>query len=436
VKKGTFKTDSVGLARLASAKRMIFIGNTLRYVRFLEDFKIFPYSNLWTDTTTSGFSEAKVYVVQTNKMVVERCVLMTTDPGDLVLDPTCGSGTTATVSEQWGRRWIAIDTSRVALALARARVMGARYPFYVLADSREGQTKEAQLAGRLPSEVPTHGNVRQGFVYERVPHITLKSIANNAEIDVIWQDYQKTLEPLRERLSQALKRNWEEWEIPREASEVWPKAIKELHASWWEQRIARQRSIDASIAAKAESESRYDRPYEDNKKVRVAGPFTVESLSPHRVLAIDENNKFIEEAKDSDGDARDAANFVQVILDNLKTSGVQQSDKGGKIVFSSLTPWPGRYVCADGRYLDGDGKEKRAAILIGPEFGTVSRPDLVSAARETGSQRQTARVNRAAIPSSYEYPSRTHAFSIPAVVGTPRDGIVASAIGSRSIREK
>src|SRR6185437_9420170 len=125
----------------------------------------------------------------------------TTDPGDLVLDPTCGSGTTAFVAEQWGRRWITIDTSRVALALARARIMGARYPYYLLADSKDGQQKEAEVAHAIPSEAPTHGDIRHGFVYERVPHITLKSIANNAEIDVIWEKYQQTLEPLRRQLN-------------------------------------------------------------------------------------------------------------------------------------------------------------------------------------------------------------------------------------------
>jgi adenine-specific DNA-methyltransferase len=372
------------MQRLMAANRVTAMGSTLAYIRYLEDYSVAPVTNVWLDTMMSSRSEQKIYVVQSSAKTVQRCVLMASDPGDLVLDPTCGSGTTAYVSEQWGRRWITIDTSRVALALARARVMGARYPFYLLADSREGQAKEALLTGRIPPESSTHGNVRQGFVYERVPHITLKSIANNAEIDVIWQEYQARLEPLRERLNQALKQRWQEWEIPREAGSAWSKGTKELHAAWWEQRIARQKAIDASIAAKAEFEYLYDKPYEDNKKVRVAGPFTVESLSPHRVLAIDENSNFIEEASDSDGDARDAANFVQVILDNLKTSGVQQADKGGKIVFSSLTPWPGRYICADGRYLDGEGNEKRAAVLIGPEFGTVSRPDLVSAAREAG----------------------------------------------------
>ena len=149
---------------------------------------------------------------------------MTTDPGDLVLDPTCGSGTTAYVAEQWGRRWITIDTSRVALALARARIMGARYPWYLLADSAEGQRKEAELSRTVPSEAATHGDVRQGFIYERVPHITLKSIANNAEIDTIWERWQETLEPLRDDLNAQLDQDWEEWQIPREADDAWPRA--------------------------------------------------------------------------------------------------------------------------------------------------------------------------------------------------------------------
>ncbi len=167
-------------------------------MRFIDDFPVIPFSNVWTDTGTGSFTEDKVYVVQTNTKVIERCLLMTTDPGDLVLDPTCGSGTTAFVAEQWGRRWITIDTSRVALALARARIMGARYPYYLLADSREGQLKEAEVTRTAPSSQPVHGNIRHGFVYERVPHITLKSIANNAEIDVIWDKWQAKLEPLRE----------------------------------------------------------------------------------------------------------------------------------------------------------------------------------------------------------------------------------------------
>ena len=275
--------------KLARIGRLRSGGKGLRSVLLLDDNPSTPLDNVWFDTGTGSFGEEQVYVVQTVTKVVQRCIILTTDPGDLVLDPTCGSGTTAYVAEQWGRRWITIDTSRVALALARARIMGARYPYHLLADSREGQLKEAEVTRTVPSETPTHGNIRQGFVYERVPHITLKSIANNAEIDVIWEKFQETLEPLREQLNCTLgqeKTPWEEWEIPREADEGWPEEAKQLHAEWWEQRIARQKEIDASIAAKADFEYLYDKPYEDKKKVRVAGPFTVESLSPHRVLGV------------------------------------------------------------------------------------------------------------------------------------------------------
>ena len=383
--KGTFKTDLRGLQKLGTADRLWPTSNgTLQYVRFIDDFPVIPYSNIWTDTGTGSFTDDKVYVVQTGGKVIERCLLMTTDPGDLVLDPTCGSGTTAYVAEQWGRRWITIDTSRVALALARARIMGARYPYYLLADSPDGQTKEAEIHGKIPSNAPTHGNIRHGFVYDRVPHITLKSIANNAEIDVIWEKFQPFLELVRGRLNSAAKQNWQEWEIPREASANWDDDAKRAHADWWEQRIERQKAIDASIAAKADFEYLYDKPYDDKKKVRVAGPFTVESLSPHRVLAVDENEDLIETSGRADADTRDAKNFVQVILDNLKTSGVQQAHKEDKITFTSLAPWPGNYICAEGRYSETDGSEKRAGIFIGPEFGTVTREDLVAAAREAG----------------------------------------------------
>jgi len=314
---------------------------------------------------------------------VTRCLLMTTDPGDLVLDPTCGSGTTAYTAEQWGRRWITIDTSRVALALARARIMGARYPYYLLSDSKEGQLKKAEIARKAPPESPTYGKIRQGFVYQRVPHVTLKAIANNAEIDVIHEDFQKKLEPLREQLNKSLKKKWEEWEIPREPGEKWAAKAKKLHSQWWKLRIDRQKEIDASIAAKADFEYLYDKPYEDKKKVRVAGPFTVESISPHRVLGVDENDELID-PNDTNPEGTD---FAEIILENLKTAGVQQAHKEDKINFVSITPWPGHFICAQGVYIEGDeetGTEKRAAIFIGPEFGTVSRPDLVAAAREAG----------------------------------------------------
>jgi adenine-specific DNA-methyltransferase len=377
-----WKTNEQGMARLKTAGRLEATTSRLGYVRYLDDFPAVQISNRWDDVGAS-FMADKIYVVQTSQTVIQRCILLSTDPSDLVLDPTCGSGTTATVAEQWGRRWITIDTSRVALALARARIMGARYPFYLLADSRDGQLKEAEVTRTAPSGQPVHGNIRHGFVYERVPHITLKSIANNAEIDVIWEKRQQTLVPLRDKLNAALKKQWQEWEIPREADNAWPEAAKKLHADWWQARIARQKEIDASIAAKAEFEYLYDKPYENKKIVRVAGPFTVESLSPHRVLGVDENDELIDSLKEPSAEYGTKQSFPQMILDNLKAAGVQQAHKEDRIAFISLTPWPGELVCGEGRYMEGNA-EKRAAIFIGPEFGTVQRADLVAAAREAG----------------------------------------------------
>ena len=376
-----------GMKRLTYANRLFRAGARLRAIRYLSDNPVNQRSNMWTDTTFSGFGSAKTYIVQTHVDVIQRCLLMTTDPGDLVLDPTCGSGTTSYVAEQWGRRWITIDTSRVALALARARIMGARYPYYLLTDSNEGQKMEAEITHTEPSSSPTHDDIRQGFVYEQVPHITLKSIANNVEIDVIWEKFQEILEPLRSELNKVLGEEWEEWDIPRKANKTWSEEAKKIHDQWWEQRIARQKEIDASIAAKAEAEYLYDKPYEDKKKVRVAGPFTVESLSPHRVLGVDENDELIDPLQDGGVKSSNNADFVQVILENLKTAGVQQAHKEDKINFSFIAPWPGKLVCAEGRYIEGEDEsciEKRAAIFIGPEFGTVTRLDLVAAAKEAG----------------------------------------------------
>jgi adenine-specific DNA-methyltransferase len=203
-----------GMQRILYADRLVRSRSALDFKRYLNDFPFKAISNWWDGL---GGAADQVYVVQTNERIVERCLLMATDPGDLVLDPTCGSGTTATVAEHWGRRWITIDTSRVALALARARVMGSRYPYFLLADSRGGQLKEAELTGVAPLTQPTHDRVRHGFIYRRSAYITSGSIANNAEIDVIWEKGQARLEPLREKLNATLKKQWQDWEIPREA---------------------------------------------------------------------------------------------------------------------------------------------------------------------------------------------------------------------------
>jgi adenine-specific DNA-methyltransferase len=316
-----WKTNLEGLTRLSQANRLSAEGKTLRYVRFYNDFPVRDLQNVWDDTMGE---RDMVYVVQTNTKIVERCLLMTTDPGDLVLDPTCGSGTTAYVAEQWGRRWITIDTSRVALALARTRLMAARFPYYLLADSPAGVKKETELTGRTPPDYKTQGDIKKGFVYKRVPHITLKSIANNPDI--------------KEGMTKA--------------------------------------EIDAAIARYAETETLYDQPYEDNKRIRVTGPFTVESLSPHRVIAVDEERPATEiEAQKEAG----VGQFETMILDNLKKAGVQNTVKNERLKFDRLDPYAGEWLHAEGEYTEKDGTAKRVAVCIGPEHGTVG-PELVKEA--------------------------------------------------------
>jgi adenine-specific DNA-methyltransferase len=252
---------------------------------------------------------------------------MTTDPGDLVIDPTCGSGTTAYVAEQWGRRWITIDTSRVALALARTRLMAAKYPYYLLADSKDGVMKEAEATGKIPPEYPTGDDVRKGFVYKRVPHVTLKSIANNPDI--------------KEGMT--------------------------------------REQIDAAIARHAETELLYDQPYDDKKRLRVSGPFTVESLSPHRVLSLDED---FPESEDAGRRDSVAGQFETMILENLRKAGVQNTVRNERLTFDRLEPFAGKWIQGTGEYTDADKKVKRVAVVIGPEHGTVGPQLVKEAAKE------------------------------------------------------
>lgn len=401
-----WSTGELGTERLRKAYRLVPSGFSAAYVRYLDDFPAREVGNIWTDTGTGSFTDDKLYVVQSGSKTVQRCILMSTDPGDLVLDPTCGSGTTAYVAEQWGRRWITVDTSRVALALARTRLMSARYPYYLLADSREGRAKEQEVAGKVLTDTPVANDIRLGFIYERAPRVMLGSIANNAEIDVIWEKAETVLEPLRAQLNQALSTAFEEWEIPRdldawtETKDGQPKAhligdtVRKLHEAWWAARIARQKEIDASIARAADVELLYDRPYEDKSKVRVAGPFTVESLSPHRVIAARDDTLGGELAAMGAITSRAStpanmpeADFGEMVLSHLRTAGVHQREKRDTIRFNSIDPWPGNYIAAEGRYTDGGQSEKRAAILIGPEFGTLTRSQITAAAREASDAR-------------------------------------------------
>jgi adenine-specific DNA-methyltransferase len=367
-----------GMERLTLASRLIKSRSAIDYIRYLDDFPYKAVSNWW-----DGFGGAsdQVYVVQTNERIVQRCILMATDPGDIVLDPTCGSGTTAFVAEQWGRRWITIDTSRVALALARSRLMSAVYPFYLLSDSVEGKKKEAYLGIQDLRSTSTNNNPRQGLVVRRAAYITSGSIANNAEIDIIWEKWRDKLEAMRLELNKLLSKDWKDWEIPCKEDEGWPDKAKSLHREWSQARIALQKQIDASITANANFEPLHDKPYEDRSKVRVAGPFTVESLSPHRTMIVNDDDTITDPLKQG-ATAEGATDFAQMILNTLRVAGVQQAHKQDRISFESLDGWPGELLAGKGSYRDADGTLKSAGVFIGPEFGTVTRVDLVEAARE------------------------------------------------------
>jgi adenine-specific DNA-methyltransferase len=374
-----WKTTAIGMQRLALANRLYNTGKTLRYIIYYEDYPVIRFSNLWQDTTGDY---SKQYVVQTSPLVIQRCMLMCTDPGDLVLDPTMGGATTAYVAEQWGRRWITIDTSRVALALARTRLMSAKYPYYFLADSPDGIQKEAEITKQLPSTQPkTENEIKKGFVYKRVPHVTLGSIANNPEIDTIHAKWQLQLEPVRTQLNQLLKKSWEEWEIPRESDAKWSDEAKELIAKWWQLRQQRQKEIDESIARNADTELLYDQPYENNKRIRITGPFTVESLSPHRILSTDEAYP----ASEQEGVTQASDQFEVRIIDNLKRAGIQNTLKNQRLKFENLEyleSHAGTYIHAVGEYAESDETIKRVAVHIGPEYGTVSVDDIKEAAKE------------------------------------------------------
>ncbi len=378
-----WKTTPSGMQRLATANRLMAIGETLRFKRILEDFPVSPIDSVWGDTALSGFGRKKRYIVETNAKVIERCLLMSTDPGDLVLDPTCGSGTTAYVAEQYGRRWITIDTSRVALALARTRIMAARYPYYQLSDSPEGIMKEAEITGQIPPEHKTDNDIKRGFVYRRVPHVTLKSIANNPEIDSVHSSWQEKLEPLLADLNKALKTDWKEWQVPRPddddpVQKKWPAAVQKLFAQYWQCRRDRQKEIDDSIARHADTEMLYDQPYEDNKRIRVSGPFTVESLSPFRMLPTDKALPAGEAAAQMESSDQ----FIPMVIDNLKKAGVQNTRRNERLKFDLLAIHPGVWIHAVGEYTDADGKARRVAVSVGPEFGTVSPQQVKEAAKE------------------------------------------------------
>ncbi len=376
-----WSTHKIGMERLSKAGRLVATRESLNYIKFLDDFAAYPLNNLWNDVATTSFGgRKKQYVVETNPKIVERCILMTTDPGDIVLDPTCGSGTTAYAAEQWGRRWITVDTSRVALALARTRLMSRVYPYYLLLDSSEGLRKEAELNGETPFEFKTQSDVKKGFVYERLPHRTLKSIANNDEIDRIDAKWHPELELLRNRLNSSLGKKWSNWQIPAESNDSWPTEARDLHQQWFQIWQQRRKEIDDSIANHTDPEFLYDLPYPDTSRVRVTSIFTVESLSPQRVISTETDTPM---AQPETG-ARSSASFAQTILENLRKAGVQNNIKNERLKFERLDPYAGIYLNAAGEYMEGN-KAKRVAVCLGPEYGTVG-PDLVKEAAKEAVQ--------------------------------------------------
>lgn len=322
--KGVWKTDQHGMGNLKRAGRLAPVGNTLRYVRYFDDFSAAPLNNVWDDTTTAGFGDPKVYVVQTNTKVIQRCLLMTTDPGDLVLDPTGGSGTTAVVAEEWGRRWISVDTSRVAVALTRTRLAALKLPYYLLADSVAGQGQEEKVTGRPGSNGPFADDVRKGFVYRRVPHVMLKDIAQNPDI--------------REGMS--------------------------------------REEVEEAVTRHSAQELLFDQPYEDRSIVRVCGPFTVESLSPHRMLSADDLPEAEQVPDTGEG-------FEETILSNLRKAGVQNRVRDQRLELETLEPYAGgRWLHARGTFTDESGETRRVAVSLGPEYGTVGSDQVREAAKE------------------------------------------------------
>lgn len=344
-----------GLNRLTKQGRLLPLGKTLCYIRYANDFPGQAITNLWTDT--AGSRSGRMYVVETNPKVIQRCILMTTAPGDLVFDPTCGSGTTAYVAEQWGRRWITVDTSRVALALSRTRLMSAKYRYYRLENVDD---------------------IKQGFTYKALPYISLSDMANNTEIDDIHAEYAKKLDPLCTEMNRLIGQNWEEWEVPTEIDTKSDPQFQKLHREWLSLKHERQSKMDASTARRAKNVVLYDQPYQDSKRVRVTGPFTVESLSPHLVLDPSDTEDDTPTSIDSDT----SQDYITHILEHLKTGGVQNRLQDQRITFDWLEERPGEWLHAEAVHTDTNGNPQSVAISIGPQHDTVGRQWIEAAAKE------------------------------------------------------
>jgi adenine-specific DNA-methyltransferase len=383
--KGRWKTNEEGMPRLNANRRLEATdAGGLYYVRFIEDFPTFPITNNWTDTVTAGFASDKRYVVETGTKVIERCLLMTTDPGDLVLDPTCGSGTTAFVAEKWGRRWITCDTSRVAITLAKQRLMTASYDYYELKYPHEG--------------------LKAGFIYKTVPHVMLKSIANNPEIDELHDKLHPAIEHALDRLNAALGKHAPKehfavteggrkgtrldfskgdtvqgWEAPFDFPEGWPASVRAAFDAFHTARQAMQQAMDRSIAAHADQETLYDQPQVSRDKLRITGPFTVEAVPFPSVLALNETDQ-IKEADASIARSGESAR-QHSWRDELLKTGIR--GKGGQMLkFAALETLPDtRYLHCTGNIADTG---ERVVVSFGPEYAALEQRQVEMAMREAG----------------------------------------------------
>ena len=390
-----WKTSVEGLNTLSKAGRIEIRGKTINYLRFLSDFPLFPYTNFWDDTTVGGDAE-KIYVVQTTFKVIQRCILMTTDPGNLVLDPTCGSGTTAYVAESWGRRWITIDTSRVAIALARQRLLTGNFDYYKLKDESEG--------------------IGGGFVDKTVPHITLRSIAQNTALDPIFAKHEPILAEKLEILNLALTEitpeiqtgllsklatkersegkkavteadrrrwqlpttAWQEWEVPLDTDPDWPQALRDALTDYREAFRAKMDEVNGCIAASSDSEELVDQPEVDRKKLRVSGPFTVEAVQPAEA-SLDTDSPIGGEPEEdldtfkSDGVESEPTNaeaYLDQMIRLLRNDGVRFPDDQ-VMKFAALDPLEDGILHAEGSW-EGNDEERNVAVVFGPQHGPVT----------------------------------------------------------------
>ncbi len=389
-----WKTAEESMHRLIRANRVFATGRNIQYKRWSTDFPVVPISDVWTDV--SGGASEKVYVVQTNGRIVERCLLMTTDPGDLILDPTCGSGTTAYVAESWGRRWITIDTSRVAVALARQRLLTGTFDYYKLMAESNG------VAG--------------GFVNKTVPHITLKSIAQNTALDPIFAKHEPILEEKLEALNHALGKvtlemrtkllsklaekgrregkkavtdvdrrrwqlpttAWQEWEVPFDSDPDWPQALSEALTDYREAFRAKMDEVNDCIAASSDGEELVDQPEVDRKKLRVSGPFTVEAVQPAEA-SLDTDSPIGDEPEEdldtfkSDGVESEPTNaeaYLDQMIRLLRNDGVRFPDNQ-KMKFAALDPLEDGILHAKGSW-EGNDEDQRVAVVFGPQHGPVT----------------------------------------------------------------